>query len=165
MHFSIFICILRFKKFFSSSAIGFFSVTFHNSTTNGNTVTFQIYLKVMTSHYFNCHPKAVKWLLSEMLITAWSLVFFCLDSSFDLNSSGEGITGNFNRKTLHCKYSLCHPSCALTSGMGLLLERGSLLLLKVFVSLYCTSTNSIVIGSSSDSSAMCCRTSIGPSVL
>lgn len=62
-------------------------------------MTFQTYLKVITSHNFNnCHPKEVRWLLSEMLITAWSLVCFCLASSFHLNNSGEGITGNFNRK-------------------------------------------------------------------
>lgn len=93
------ICLLRFKKIISSPALGLFFVIYHNSTTNGNTVTFQIYLKVITSHYFNnCHPKKVRWLLSEMLITAWSLVCFYLASSFHLNSSGEGITGNFNRK-------------------------------------------------------------------
>lgn len=44
--------------------------------------------------------------------------------------------------------------------MGLLLETGSLLLPKVFVSLYYTTTNSVVIGSgSSNNIAMCCRAS------
>jgi len=50
--------------------------------------------------------------------------------------------------------------------MGLLLETGSLLLPKVFVSFYYTANNSIVIGgSSSNNTAMCCRASIELSVL
>lgn len=54
---------------------------------------------MITSHYFNnCHLKKVSWLLSEMLMTAPSLVCYCLDSSFHLNDSGKGIMGIFNRK-------------------------------------------------------------------
>lgn len=63
---------------------------------------------MITSHYFNnCHPKKGRWLLSEMLITARSLV--CLDSSFHLNKSREGIMGNFNRKV--CTESTISAIC------------------------------------------------------
>lgn len=54
---------------------------------------------MITSHYFNnCHWKEVRQLLFEMLIASWSLACFCFASSFHLNTSGEGITRNFNTK-------------------------------------------------------------------
>lgn len=119
-------------------------------------MTSQIYWKVITSHYFNdCHLKEVRWLLSEMLITAWSLVCYCRDFSFPLDNSREGIMGNFNKK-------ICTESTISAIHLELLRHGATagyrqLLVLKVVVSLYYISTTSVATGRSGSNTAMCGR--------